>query len=254
MIWGGVPARGRAGLSVPPLDGERLGQTPPHSGNEGSTRDEGKFKKKKKKQTEILRERRRSPRRCAGRSGGRRRGASPGERGGDGAAPPAPKPAGNSSAFAESRFLPWFRSGHAGHTWAGSARAVGGECGAGSSTGALDGKIYFFFFFPLSPLVGENTTPAGGWLLIIISRGSAAALCTGSLTPGLLLSSQRPPGSHPAPWEAEHGRAFRASDGQRITGRNGIIMTLFRGAMLPAMSRKKGQKYLIWLPCGAASF
>lgn len=46
-------------------------------------------------------------------------------------------------------------------------------------------------FFFLSPLVGENTTPAGGWLLIIISRGSAAAACTGPLTPGLLLSSQR---------------------------------------------------------------
>lgn len=57
---------------------------------------------------------------------------------------------------------------------------VGGECGEGSSAGALDVKTDFFFFllfflsFFLSPLVGEGATPAGGWLSVVLSGGCGA--------------------------------------------------------------------------------
>ena len=153
-MFRGIPAWGRAGQRVTPLVEVHLGQISPSDPSWGAPKTTGKLKKKKlkKKKAEILRDGKCSPRRGAGSAvrSGRSRGASPGERGGDGAALPAPKPTGNSFAFAGSWFLPCFRSDHAVHTWAGE----GEGCGRIVRGRLLCGRarwenILFFFFLPL---------------------------------------------------------------------------------------------------------
>lgn len=127
---------------------------------------------------------------------------------------------------------------------------MGGECGAGSPTGVLDGNIYFF-----SPPSGGRKHDTRRRLLVDyyfsrfrcrvvqrISHPRAAVLFTE--VPGKALSAL---GGGPRP----------SSSGLGLTtdhGKKRDYYTFFRGAMLPAMSRKKGQKYLVWLLCGAASF